>query len=484
MRSPPLLLLLSLALTGGAVAQTEPAFPVQPGLSSPPGLASPLTLSGTLGALPASPGWRSAELRYRGAELALTAARVRAGLGVTVGADLSAVKVPIDSGETKLSATVTVQAAASVLPWSPALEAVRSAERALTRAAADRRAAQASLAINAVQAYWNARNAQANLTLAEGQLALATRQRAVAQAQRTAGVLPAAGLLAREQALSDAGAGQRQARMNVDLAARQLVNLLGQPVTLPAGPVAYGPLPTEPRDPGAVDALVARALSARAEVTGAGNDLADAQAQLRAARLDAGLPDLNASVQYGQLGGGQTAAGWTVGGSLNAKTGVLAGQVSVPVRAPGEQPTGVALALSGSFPLVGGGKRAAVSSAEVAVQGAGLALDTARQSVDLEVRQRHADLLAALDTLASRRGSLRQAAEAQTTARARLEAGLVTALDVEEADLALRQASLGVDQALIQAHLASLRLAQASAELDPTLLTVSPSLPATPEARP
>lgn len=482
MRSPPLLLLLSLALLAPpASAQSTPQATPPPAQSAPEAAPTPLTLAQTLARLGGSPGWRSADLQFRGAELALDSARARAGLNVTVGVDASAVKVPVRSGETTLGATVTAQVAASVLPWSPALEAVRSAERDLARAGAERRAAQLSAAVNAVQAYYAARNAAANLALAGQQVALAERQLAVAQAQRTAGALPPEGLLARQAALDDARAAQRQARANVDLAARSLANLLGGAVTLPTDPAAFSPLPAAPGDPGPLDALVARALTGRPEVTRAQNDLSDARARVQAAGLDARLPDLTASVQYGELAGAQGTAGRVVGASLNAKTGVLAGQVSVPLRNAGERPTGLALGLSGSFPVIGGGKGTALASAEVGVQAATLALGTAQQSVDLEVRQRYADLQSARDSVSSAQSGLTRAQAALTTAQARLGAGLVTELDVQSAQLGVAQAQLALDNAVVNAYLASLRLAQSTTDLDPTLLT--PPTPA-PEARP
>lgn len=485
MRSPPLLtsrllpLLAPLAL-GGALAQTSPpaAVPAQ-------AAAAPLTLAQTLALLRQSPGWRSADLQFRAAELALSGARARAGLNVSVGADASAVKIPVSSGDVMLNTTLTAQVSASVLPWSPALEAVRSAERGLSRAGADLRSARLSATVNAVQAYLGARNAAAGLALADAQVSLTARQLEVAQAQRQSGVLTAEGLLVRQGAFDDAQAAQEQARTNVDLTARQLANLLGQPVTLPAGAAAFGPLPAAPGAPGPLDAQITRALAARPEVARAANDLADAQAQLRAAQLDVRLPDLSASVQYGQLTTStSTVATRTVGGSLDVKTGVLAGQVSFPLRDPGELPTGVALTLSAGLPVVGGGRRATLSSAEVGVQSASLALDAARQSVDLEVRQRYADLQTALGTLQSRRGALARARAAFATTLGRLTAGLATGLDVEAAELSVRQAELDVDTATVNAFLASLRLAQASADLDPTLLTPPTPTPPAPEARP
>ncbi|WP_102127597.1 TolC family protein [Deinococcus planocerae] len=199
MRSPPLLtprlwlLLASLAL-GGALAQPAPPPPASPPAPAVQSVAAPLTLPETLARLRQSPGWRSADLQYRAAELALESARARAGLNVTVGADASAVKVPLSSGDLTLNTTVTAQVSASVLPWSPALEAVRGAERGLARAGADLRAARLSATVNAVQAYLAARNAAAGLALADAQANLTARQLAVAQSQRGAGVLTAEGL--------------------------------------------------------------------------------------------------------------------------------------------------------------------------------------------------------------------------------------------------------------------------------------------------
>ncbi|WP_216324677.1 TolC family protein [Deinococcus aestuarii] len=487
MRSPlrpaPLMLLLVPLALGGARAQTAPPSPAAAAPAQ--SVSAPLTLQGTLARLRQSPGWQGADLQYRAAELALQSARARAGLNVTVGADASAVKVPLSSGDLTLNTTVTAQVSASVLPWSPALEAVRSAERGLSRAGADRRAARLTATVNAVQSYLAARNAAASLALADAQVNLTARQLEVAQSQRQSGVLTAEGLLVRQGAFDDAQAAQEQARTNVDLAARGLANLLGQPVTLPAGATAFGPLPAAPGQPAALEAQITRALATRPEVARAQNDLADAQAQLRAAQLDVRLPDLSASAQYGQLTSStSTIATRTVGGSLDVKTGVLAGQVSFPLRDPGDLPTGLALTLSADLPVLGGTRRTALTSAEVGVQQATLALDTARQSVDLEVRQRYADLRTALDTLGSQRGALTRARAALATTLGRLTAGLATALDVEAAELNLRQAELNVDIATVNAYLASLRLSQATTDLDPTLLTTPPSTPTAPEARP
>ena len=112
-----------------------------------------------LALLRGSPGWQSADLTYRAAQLALDSARVRAGLALGMGADSSLTKIPWDDGEWQGNATLNVSASLSVLPWSPARDAVRSAERALAAAAVDLRNSRATLTVQASQAFAGARSA-------------------------------------------------------------------------------------------------------------------------------------------------------------------------------------------------------------------------------------------------------------------------------------------------------------------------------------
>lgn len=482
MRFSPTVLLSVTLLVGlpAAHAQTAPPtpapteaapIPAAPVPVAPAAVSPTLTLAQTLTLVRASPGWRSADLQYRSAQLSLDSARARAGLNVTVGTDASLAKVPFDSGDWLGNATLTAQVSASVLPWSATFEGVRIAERALNRAGADLRDTRVSLLVGAVRAYGAAREATAGAALAEAQATLAARQLDVARAQRTANLIPELALQEREAGLQGAQNAAAQARTAVNLAARGLANLLGQSVTLPATAAAFDAVPPLPTAPADVDALVARALLARPEVIRAAAQLADAGAQQRAAQLDLSLPDLTAGVQYGQLGSGQGGAGRTVGGSLNVKSGVAAAQVSFPLRDPGEAAkTGLALSLNASLPVFGSGKGTALASATVGQQAAALALDSARQSVDLDVRQKAADLLTALDRVEEAASALARAQANLTTTRARLDAGLVTPLDVAQAELSAAQAQNALNAATANAYVSSLLLAQASTELDPTLL--------------
>ncbi|WP_288481433.1 TolC family protein [uncultured Deinococcus sp.] len=471
--------LLSAAFPGGSVAaQAAPTAAPTP-LTREAGAAAPLTsLNAVLAQLRQSPGWRAADLNYRAAQLSLDSARARAGLSLSVGGNAALVRVPWDSGAWQGTGTVTASVGLSVLPWSPALEGVRSAERALGAAAAELRSARASLTLQAAQAYAGARSAAQALALADTGLALNTRLLEAAQAQRAQNLIPEERLLQSRGALAQAQAAQAQAARGVQSAAQGLARVLGGPVTLPGTAAEYAPLPTLGDGTAAEAALLARAATARPEIARALAGLADAQAGLVAAQRDATLPDLTAAVQAGQLSDAQGNAGRLVSGSLNLKTGVLGAQVSLPLRDPGEIPNGLALSLSGTFPLLGSGRPQAAAQAQLGAQQATLALENARLGVELEVRTRLADLRNARGGLSALQLAREGAAVALGSARARLDAGLGTGLDVAQAELNLAQAEQALDRAAQDVALSALALAQATGELDPALLgSLPPTLP-------
>lgn len=478
---------LGVAAAQGAPPPTSPPPAPAPALSAAQPAA--LTLPQLLRDLRTSPGWRGADLTYRAAELGLQSARARAGLTVQAGASASLSKFPWDSGDWALSPAVTASFALPVLPWSPQREAVRSAERALSAAAIELRSARAGLTVQALQAYASARNAAAARQLAAAQLALADNLLHVAGQQREQNLISQAALLERQAAAEQARAAAEQTDRGLTLAAAQLSRVLGRSVTLSGNPADYAPVSTlvpaglleQP-----LDALLARALTQRPELARAQAGLADAQAALAAAERDQKVPDLTASVQAGQVA--SSGAGRTVGGSFGLKSGTVSGQVNFPltepttkVTAPGPDgapvtrevalPSGLALNLGGTFTLLGSGRSQATAQAQAATEQAALALDSARQGVELEVRSRFADLENARDALTAARTSLTRAETGLNDARARLEAGLGTALEVAQAELALTQARQTLANLEAQVALAALNLAQATGDLDPLLLT-------------
>jgi outer membrane protein len=451
--------------------------------STAPAAATRLTLAQALAGLQQAPGWRSAALQYRSASQSLDAARARAGLSLSAGASVSAVKAPID-GDWSSSTTLNVQAGINVLPWSSAQAGVVQAEHVLYRAGLDQKDSQNSLTLTVVQGYLAARQASAARTAAAVQQDLAARQLEVARAQQASGVLTQENLFSAQASQEQAAAALAAASSDQDSALRQLYNTLG--VSLPAGQPELSSRPVVPTAPAPLDALLARAATGRSEVLKALSSSRDAQLGVNAARLDRSLPDVSLSVQYGELGSGTGAAGGSVNGGLNFKTGQLTAGASLPLKqsaaATGSgSTTSLALGLSGSYAILNPAADVAVQSAQTSLASAQLALASARESVDLDVRQKYAAFQNALLGLNAPRTSLARALIALTSAQSRQQAGLATALDVQQAQLALVQAQNALDAAVNSAYLASLNLSVASAEFSPALITLPDALQARPD---
>lgn len=484
-RFPTTPLLALTLLLSAASAQTAAPAPTTPAPATPASTAPALTtpapsvtaspLDTLLAALRAAPGWRSADLTYRAAQLQLDSARARAGLTLSAGASGALTKAPWDSGSWVGNGTVTLTASLPVLPWSPLQEGLRSAERGVQAAALELRAARGTLTLQLLQAYGGLRSAADALTLADAQLALSTQALQIARDQRAQGLLSEGALLDRQAALESAQAGRDRAARGLTQARLSVTRLLGRD-PLPAAPELNRPLPD--LTPGGDEAaLIARALSQRPEVRRAQATLADAQAQRDAAALDARLPDLSASVSAGQIASASGSAGRTVSGSLNVKTGVLGAQISVPLREPAQAISGVNLSLSASLPLLGGGTGTALAQAQVGVQQAQLALDSARQGAELDVRTRLSAVQDERGALEAAQTRLRATELAAQAAQARLDAGLGTRLDVQQAQLNLLQAQQALGAQRDRVALAGAALAQATADLDPLLLTLPTPLP-------
>ena len=498
-----------------APAETAPAqatpVPATAVLATP--AAPALTLTDVLRGLPAGPGWRSADLSYRAAELQLAAAQARAGLSLSVGGSASAAKYPWDTGEWQGSAALSANLALPLLPWSPQREAVRSAERALGAAATELRSARAALTVQAVQAYAGARSAALGLSAAQAQVALAGRLLEVAQAQREQNLVPLSSLLERQIGLEQARAALVQAEQNLTLAEAGLGRLLGRPLRLPRDPAAYAELdgfaaralpglrlpelalPSPSGVPGQtgelgeaeLGALVARALSQRPEPARAAAALADARVALDTATRDQRLPDLSASVQAGQLGA-TAGQGRTAGASFGLRSGTLGAQLSVPLReatgpvtVPGPDgvpvtsvqtlPSGVALSLSASVPLLGSGRSQATALAQAGVGQAELAAENVRQATELEVRTRASEYAQALSAQRAAELSLTRAQNDLQSAQVRLTVGLGTPLEVAQAEFGVLRARSDLDGRRAALTLAALQLAQATGDLDPLLVS-------------
>ncbi|WP_161880322.1 TolC family protein [Deinococcus alpinitundrae] len=465
--------LLCAALTPALAQTTTPPDPAAITVPAPPVALSNvvLTFATVQQALRGSAGWRSAEEQYRAAQYTLDSARARAGLNLTLGGSLSAGKSPIDSGDWQAVSTLTGQVSAAVLPWGSAFDGVRSAERALSRAALDLQDSRQTLLVGAAQSYLSARLAAEQEALSAAQAALASQQLGVAQRQRQDNLLSLEDLLTRQGNLESAQSSAVNAQAAREIGERQLLSDAGLDVGLAARLI----LPSAPSlsgTPAPLADLLGSAMNQRSEILKATSQLQEARAALTSAQRER-LPDVSASVNYGELslsGSG----GRSVGGSLNVKTGVVAATFSLPTSSGTTPiPTSLSLGLTGSFNVLGTAPNAAIASAQSSVRSAELALESARSSVELGVRRAYNDALNTRRLLDVQRTALVRAQAALTSAQARLSAGLGTALDVNVASVGVQNAQFGVDQALNAAYLAQVQLAVASAQFDPALLLVS-----------
>lgn len=435
-----------------------------------------IRLSDILVHLRQSPGWQAADLAYRAAELQLASAQIRAGFNVSASANSNLNKTPWDDGDWDGSASVSLSASMSVLPWSPALEAVEKEKRNVRNAAIELRKSRAALTVEATTGLSNARNALAGLELSKAALVLSKRSFEVAQAQREQNLVTQSAVLERQAAVEKAQADVADASRKVILAREQLSRLLGRDMPMPAQASGFAGLPKFRASKKSESDLIKRALVGRPEVGRAKNALADAKVVLAAAKRNQVLPDITASLRVGGVSTTQTKSQPTVsvGSSFNLKTGVLGAQVDVPINSEsnsGKVINSLSMGLTASYPLYGGGQNEVVLQATLGVQQAELALKNAKESIALEVRTRHSEYKAAVEQLTELKTSLARAQRTLADSQARLKAGLVTELQVQQAEMALLQAQNSLQMQKSRVSVVVLKLAETTAELDPMLLT-------------
>ena len=442
---------LSLALlTGLAAAQTAPATPPSPPASASPAApaAAPFTLGDALNLLPNSPQWRQADLAYQAAQQALRSAQAGAGLSLAAGGSASVV-----GGS--LSASVDASASLNVLPWSSTNDAIRSAERALVTARTTLATTRAKLRLTVTQQYFAARLAEQDLAVAQQTSALRQALLAAATAQRVQNTATQETLLTRQADAQQAAASLASAQSSLQTGTFALAGTLG--VTLTG--VTFSSAASLPDDPGDLNALVARALAQRAEVVGATESLASAQADLDAARRSRSLPALSATLKYG--GSGSGAGGTSLSTGLDLQSGDLTASFSQPLT--GSQNGGsLSLGVSASYAILDPAADAKIASAQLSVSSAQTGLALARQTVEQDVRQQVAQLAAARGALEAARTRVQAAQTALDTTRAQLAAGLAVATDVTSAQLNLLSANRDLENALETAQIAAASLQTAT----------------------
>lgn len=419
---------------------------------APPVLGQGLSLDAALKSLPSAPDWRSSDLTYESALRSLEAAQAAAGLKVTGSSSYN-----LNSSTQTLN--VGASASLNVLPWSSTSDAINAAQRALERAALDRREARNTLVVSLTTQYFTARQAVQDNALAQATLKLRENQLRVADAKYQAGQLSFEDLLTAQQNLETARVNVASAAGNLEIARQTLANTLGIATS------ALGDLGTAPRETdlpaGSLETLIAQAQAQRADVLKAQSRLTDAQASLDIAQRDRWLPDASVNLGYSQGSGTTTTTSVTAG--LNFKTGAASLSTSLPVISGTSSGTssGFSLGLAVALPIIAPSSDAAINTAQTSLSSVQTALELARRAAELSVRQAYLEAQTAKAKVNIARAALATASKSLEVAEARLRAGTGTAIDVQIAQVGKQQAERDLDAAIAQTQIAVLKIQSA-----------------------
>jgi outer membrane protein len=452
----PILILLALIVPGSfAVAQQTPG----------------LSLETALKALPTAPGWKVAELTAQSAQRQLEAAQAGAGFNLTANGAYTTSRtdgippetLPPGTQITSSSGSVSGTAGLTVLPWSPAFDGVRTAERNLERANIDRLEARSQLAAQVVKQYFDLKLAASDLELARSNVKLAKSRLDIANAQLEAGVGTREGVLTAKQGLEASNANERAATNDLELKRRSISITLGTNITTTE---LTTNLPEVNLKDNALEAGLPSALKHRGDILKAISQVNDAMDSLESAHRDRLVPDIGLNLQYGGVAQNGDAAGTRVNGDLNFKTGQISltpgygfGSTSVGSR--------VSFGANIAIPIIAPSNDAKISSAENQLALAQHNLETVRINAELDVRTQHAAAQAALAQVNVARAGLLTAQEKTANAEKRLTTGLGTAIDRETAKVANAQAERDLEFARMNAVSATVRFVASLAPINP-----------------
>lgn len=374
----------------------------------------------------------------RGVEAADAGVRLaKAGLAITVSAQGSAGIVGgTTTSSSSLSSSAGVSASYTLYDSGQTAASVRQAE-------ANLRSAQATL--NQVRQDTSVAAAQAYVTLLRAQRAVDQTQQVVAQnqgllrlaeAQFQAGVVARADVVRAQANLAAAEGNLIAARNGVDQSTAGLNTAIGQ------GPTVAITAASAPAVPQATvaQADLARLVEERPEVRKALSDIDAATAAVAVAQANAGLQlSLTSGVTQGLTPTGQTV--YSIGTTVN-------------------------------FPLVDGGRSSAqVAQAQANLAAAQARIENTRLTLQLQAVTALSSIVSARARITSAQAGLAFAQEALRLSQGRYAAGAATILEVIDAQTALVQAQVTLDNAQFDelAGVVSLRYALGRSVVDGTI---------------
>ncbi|HEY3043156.1 MAG TPA: TolC family protein [Vicinamibacterales bacterium] len=313
---------------------------------------------------------------------------------------------------------------------------VRAAAAETSAIAQDRDAARADLKLDITRAYWAVITARASVDVVSQALARIAAHLGDVRNQLNVGLVPPSEVLSLEAQQARQQVLLIEAQNLAETAAADFRRLTG---LMPDTPFELADrIETPPALSQQVSALVEAARASRAE--------------RKALEIRIGaLGDRKAAAEAGRLPLIATVGGYDVA-RPNPKI--------FPRQEAWKPSWDIGVNLTWSL-FDGGRVRAEAAEAAANQRAAQERLKDFDANVDLEVRQRAADLASAEAAIAAAEVGVRSAAEARRVIADRFSAGVATNTDVLDAQVALLQAELDRTRALANAHLAAARLDRA-----------------------
>ena len=418
-----------LALLGGVTLAQETSF----------------SLEDALHAVKNTPDWQVASLNYQSAERSLESAQAATGINLSAGGNYN-LSQPVNSSATSSSTgTVSITASTTVLPWAPTYDGVRNAQRALQRAGLDLRDTRNTLALSAVSSYFAARIANFDVKLAEDGLKLNEALLRVANLKYQNGQTTFTDVLTAEQNLANAQSTLLNAQNTLQ------INFASFGV-VPGTTLSSAATNLEPPK-GTPEILVKGALERRSDVLKAQLKLRDAEDALRNAQRDRLVPNASLNVGYGQPTGGSN-----ISTNLNFQSGTATVTGTVPVTANSSNSTALSISVSASFPILAPSSDAKINAARTGLEVAKANLESAKRTAALDVLGRYSEMMTARSRVKVAMSALETAKKTLETASARNQAGLNTALEVQQSTLNLAQANRDLENSSVNAMISTYKL--------------------------
>jgi outer membrane protein len=415
------------------------------------------TFEQALRLLPKSKAWLAADQGYLTAERSVNIARGAAGLNISVGADASRSQVsssePTLNG-TALNISVNVQASLAILPWSPAFDAVRNAERNLERSRIDLLEQRSQLQLSLLNQYLQVQIQSQDTLLAAQNVGFAKLRLQTLQAQLKARTTTKEAVLSAEAALKSAEANARVVGNAKSLALRGFFSLLSIPVqdTIFSSEMAVPKLELSEAE---LNKQIQQARASRPDLRRAMIAVREAEDNLAIATRDRWLPNVGLNANISGVSADGRPTGTQIGTNLNLATGTLGvnGAYSPNTSAA----TSTTISVQITIPILAPSNDARIETAEAALNAAKLNLEQLENNAVLDIQNRYDELQIAILQQDIANANLEVAKQRETDTQARLTAGLTNTLDLEQAKLQLNQATREVQNAKNQTVLANNR---------------------------